>query len=265
MSRPTSRVGAAEHALYRLERYMRVRVTSGAFLYSSQALRKRAVCSVASAPSVPRRLWRPAGCARHISPPPSHRVRHGRARLKPFACGGFLVCNPLAAHHPVPTFVRRCTTVACARSAPPACGLACRNLASSSAHTHLHLPDPPSLSHLRAARPLPSWRADVRRCTGPSIASSFFFATLHVVVDNLLCAATRKVDRKLRVVNFGHGALTKLRMGDVIPDCKRTDVRDGGSHCSWVWFWLHACRRALQTLIGSFGLSWLGNHFWHGG
>jgi len=112
MSRPTSSVGAAEHALYRLERYMRVRVTSGAFLYSSQALRKRAVCSVASAPSVPRRLWRPAGCARHISPPPSHRVRHGRARLKPFACGGFLVCNPLAAHHPVPIFVRRCTTVA---------------------------------------------------------------------------------------------------------------------------------------------------------
>jgi hypothetical protein len=29
---------------------------------------------------------------------------------------------------------------------------------------------------------------------GRPIASSFFFAMLHVVVDNLLCTATRKVD-----------------------------------------------------------------------
>jgi hypothetical protein len=178
MSRPTSRVDAAEHALYRLERYMRVRVTSGAFLYSSQALRKRAVCSVASAPSVPRRLWRPAGCARHISPPPSHRVRHGRARLKPFACGGFLVCNPLAAHHPVPIFVRRCTTVAlrsvgstCLRPRVPKSGF-------------FFLPTPICISLIRpryltfdraaasvrvaTSATIPSWRADVRRCTGPS-------------------------------------------------------------------------------------------------
>src|SRR5439155_20390492 len=110
----------------------------------------------------------------------------------------------------------------------------------SSHHTHLHLPERFALAISPSSR---SSRFCTRRhvcdhsffgapmcdvAPGRPIASSFFFATLHVVVDNLLCAATRKVDRKLRVVNFGHGALTKLRMGDVIPDCKRTDVRDGG-------------------------------------
>jgi hypothetical protein len=45
-----------------------------------------------------------------------------------------------------------------------------------------------------------------------SEARSSFFAALHVVVNNLLCAATGKVDCKLCVVNFGHGPLPKLRM-----------------------------------------------------
>lgn len=39
-----------------------------------------------------------------------------------------------------------------------------------------------------------------------------YFAALHVVVDNLLCTATRKVDCKLCVVNSGHGSFAKLRM-----------------------------------------------------
>src|SRR6476659_7977796 len=39
-------VATRTEAAARLEGDMRVRVTSGAFLYSSQALRKRAVCSV---------------------------------------------------------------------------------------------------------------------------------------------------------------------------------------------------------------------------
>ena len=67
-------VGAARACALSSRKIHRVRVTSGAFLSSSQALRKRAVCPVASAPSVARRLWRHAGCARHIS------------RLLPTAC-----------------------------------------------------------------------------------------------------------------------------------------------------------------------------------
>src|SRR5213079_1255789 len=83
---------------------------------------------------------------------------------------------------------------------------------------------------------------------------SSLFATLHVVVDYLFCAATCEVDRQLRVVNFGHGAITKLRMRDVIANCERTDVRNVACDCSWVRFRPHPYPRRLQTLIGSFGL-----------
>ena len=78
-------------------------------------------------------------------------------------------------------------------------------------------------------------------------------AALHVVVDYFLYAATVEIDRQLCVVNFGHGALTKLRMRDVIANGERADIRNVWNR-SWVVFRFHPYPRALQTLIRGFGL-----------
>ena len=77
------------------------------------------------------------------------------------------------------------------------------------------------------------------------------FVPFDVVVDDLLCAATRESDRQLRVVNLGHGAVTELRMRDVIANGECTDVCNVSCDRSGLRPHPSPCR--LQTLIESSG------------